>query len=83
MDINSWEPNGIEHIQNALKKGEKSEFDDVDIQVHYIGAPHYSITVEAPDYKIAEEEMKKAIERVEQAITAKNGEIVFHRKMEE
>lgn len=83
MDINSWEPNGIEHIQNALKQGEKSEFDDVDIQVHYIGAPHYSITVEAPDYKIAEEELKKAIERVEQAITAKNGEIVFHRKMEE
>jgi translation initiation factor 2 subunit 1 len=83
LDIKSWEPNGIEHIKQALQKGEQSEYDDVDIQVHYIGAPHYSITVEAPDYKIAEEELKKAVERIEQVITAHNGEILFQRKMEE
>jgi translation initiation factor 2 subunit 1 len=83
LDIKSWDPNGIEHIKKALSKGEKTEYEDVDIQVHYIGAPHYSIIVEAPDYKIAEEEMKKAVDRIEHDITAHEGEITFHRKLDE
>jgi len=83
LDINSWESDGIEHIREALSRGEDSEYDDVDIQVHYIGAPHYSITVQAPDYKIAEEELKKAVERIEEVITTQNGELTFHRKLDE
>lgn len=83
LDIKSWEANGIERIKQALHYGEQSEFDDVDIQVHYIGAPHYSITVQAPDYKIAEEELKKAVDRIEEKITAYDGEMTFHRKLDE
>lgn len=83
LNIKSWEPNGIEHIRNALLQGEESEYDDVNIQIHYIGAPQYSIIMQAPDYKIAEEELKKAVERIEQTITSKNGEIIFHRKLDE
>ncbi|MDG6218801.1 MAG: translation initiation factor IF-2 subunit alpha [Candidatus Thermoplasmatota archaeon] len=81
--IKSWESNGIEHIGNALLQGEESEYDDVNIEIHYIGAPQYSITVKAPDYKIAEEELKKAVERIEQTIASQNGEITFHRKLDE
>ena len=83
LNIKSFESNGIEHIRNALLQGEESDYDDVDIQIHYIGAPHYSITVQAPDYKIAEEELKKAVERIEQPIASRNGEITFHRKLDE
>ena len=67
----------------VLLEAEKSEYEDVDIQVKYIGAPHYMITVRAPDYKIAEDEMKKAVERIENNILNKSGEVIFHRKAEE
>ena len=83
LDINSWHPNGINQIKNALLKAEISEYEDVQINIKYIGAPHYIITIKAPDYKIAEDEMKKAVERIENIITKENGEIKFHRKAEE
>jgi translation initiation factor 2 subunit 1 len=83
LNIKCWESNGIEQIKKALIHGEESEYDDVDIQVHYIGAPHYSITVQAPDYKIAEDELKKAVDRIEKIIEDHDGELTFHRKLDE
>ena len=83
LDIKSWLPNGIVHIRNALLEAEKSGYEDVDIKVKYIGAPHYIITVKAPDYKIAEDELKKAIEKTSEYIKKYNGECNFHRKVEE
>jgi translation initiation factor 2 subunit 1 len=83
LDIKSWLPDGVNHIRDVLLKAEKSEFEDVDIQIKYIGAPQYIITIKAPDYKIAEDEMKKAIEKIEEEIRKYNGECKFHRKAEE
>jgi translation initiation factor 2 subunit 1 len=83
LEINSWLPDGIEQIKSSLLSAEESEFEDVTIEVNYIGAPHYSISVKAPDYKIAEDEMKKAVSRIEDNISNKGGEIQFHRKMDE
>lgn len=83
IDIRSWMPNGIKQIREALISAEECEYDDVTIEVHYIGAPHYTISVEAPDYKIAEEEMKKAVNRIESILLKNNGEVIFHRKMDE
>jgi len=79
--LNSWNPNGIEHIRNALSAAEKSEFEDVTIEVKYIGAPRYLISVKAPDYKIAESQMKKAVERVEEYIKKYGGECEFQREI--
>lgn len=83
IEINSWLPDGVEHIRNALLKAEESGYEDVEIEVHYIGAPQYSISIKAPDYKIAEDEMKKAVSRIENEIIKHNGTLTFHRKMEE
>ena len=83
IDVQSFKPDGINHIRESLVLGEKSEFEDVDIEIKYIGAPHYIITVKAPDYKIAEEELKKAVERVEENIKKYDGICEFHRKLEE
>ncbi len=83
LDIKSWHPDGVNQIKNALLKAELSEFEDVEINIKYIGAPHYMITIKAPDYKIAEDEMKKVVEKIENEITNENGEIKFHRKAEE
>jgi len=81
--INSWLPDGINYINTALANAEKSQFEDVTIQIKYIAAPQYMITVKAPDYKIAEDEMKKAVERAGGYIKKYNGECEFRRKTEE
>lgn len=83
MDITSWLPDGINHIRTVLAEAEESEYDDVDIQIKYIGAPEYMITVQAPDYKIAEDEMKKTVEKIKASMKKHNGECEFHRKQEE
>ena len=83
ISVTSWLPDGVNHIRNALLEAEKSEFEDVEIRVKYIGAPQYVITVKAPDYKIAEEEMKKAVEKIKETIKKYNGDCEFHRKLEE
>lgn len=82
MDVKSWLPDGIDHIKKAFLEAEKSEFEDVTIQIKYIGAPHYIINVRAPDYKIAEDEMKKAVEKIKKSMKEHNGECEFHRKLE-
>jgi len=83
LTVNSWLPDGANHIRNALINAEKSDFEDVDIKIKYIGAPKYMINVRAPDYKIAEDQMKKAAERVTEYIKNFKGECELHRKMEE
>jgi translation initiation factor 2 subunit 1 len=83
ITVQSFLPDGIKHIQESLLMGEKSEYDDVEIKVKYIGAPNYMITVKAPDYKIAEDELKKAVERIQINIKKENGICEFHRKLEE
>jgi len=83
LDITSWLPDGIKHIRDVLSEAEKSEYEDVDIQIKYIGAPQYMIAVKAPDYKIAEDEMKKTVEKIKISIKKHNGDCEFHRKLEE
>ena len=81
--LTSWLPDGIEHLRNALSLAEKSEYEDVTIEIHYIGAPRYMIAVRAPDYKVAEDQMKKAVETVTTYIEKYNGECEFQRKIGE
>jgi len=83
VKIRSFMPDGIKHISRALENAEKSEYDDVEIHAKYIGAPNYMITVKAPDYKIAEDELKKSVNRIEETLTNDLGECEFHRKLED
>jgi len=82
LEVNSWLPDGVSHIRDAFLNAEKSEFEDVDIQIKYIGAPQYMITVKAPDYKIAEDELKKVVEKISGYIKKYDGTCEFHRKVE-
>ena len=83
ITMTSWEPDGIKYIREALSLAEQSEYEDVEIQIKYIGAPRYLITVKAPDYKIAEDEMKKAVNRTTEYINKFDGECEFKREIEE
>ena len=83
INVTSWLPDGISHIKDVLSEAEESEYEDVEIQVKYIGAPQYIITVKAPDYKVAEDELKKAVDKIKTSIKKHNGDCEFHRKLEE
>ena len=69
--------------KEALSDAEQSEYEDVIIEVKYLGAPRYLITVEAPDYKVAEDQLKKAVDRVTTHITKFKGECTFKREIDE
>ncbi|UCH89436.1 MAG: translation initiation factor IF-2 subunit alpha [Thermoplasmata archaeon] len=69
---------GVNHIKNSLLEIEKEN--DVIIKVQYVGAPKYRILVQAPNYKIAEEEMKNAVEKAIKSIEGCNGTGSFSRK---
>ena len=83
IDVTSWLPDGIIHIRDSLVAAEESQFEDVKIEIKYIAAPHYMISVKAPDYKVAEIEMKKSVEKIQNFIKKYYGSCEFHRKLEE
>ena len=80
INVTSWLPDGANHIRDALIKAEESKYEDVEITLKYIGAPKYMITVKAPDYKIAEDEMKKAVDKIKDYIKKYKGDCEFQRK---
>ncbi len=82
LDVQHHGADGVKHVSKALKAAEKSEFEDVEIEVAYMGAPHYRVTVKAPDFKIAETEMQKAADRTILAIQKAGGAGSFHRELD-
>lgn len=82
VDIQSPAADGVKHVTKALKAAEKSEFEDVTIEVTYMGAPHYRVTVKAPDFKIAEDQLQGAADRAIAVIQKSGGSGAFHRELE-
>ncbi len=60
IEMYSIAPNGIELIKDVL-----TEVDNKNINVSYMGAPKYRITILDEDYKSAEEKLKKNLEFME------------------
>lgn len=83
VEVASLDADGVQKVSVALKEAEKSEFDDVKIITAYKGAPLYRVTVQAPDYKIAEDQLKRAADRAIESIKASGGRGAFHRELEE
>jgi translation initiation factor 2 subunit 1 len=69
---------GIEGIRGALEAAAKSGAEGT-VEVSYIGAPNYRITVTAPDYKVAEESMKTAVDAAIGSIEKSGGAGSFER----
>jgi translation initiation factor 2 subunit 1 len=81
LAMNILKPDGVEIIREALKAVEDAiEDDELEISVSYVGAPRYRIQVRAPDYKTAEEAIKRAADVGVDMILAKEGEASFTRK---
>lgn len=80
VDLTSSAPDGVEQIKKALKKASKTKEEDVSLEVRYVGAPRYRIHVTAPDYKLAEAELRKAAQAAIKFIETHGGEGTFHRQ---
>ncbi len=73
-------PRGVHIIREALMLADHVKDPSVAITVQYLGAPRYTIFVKAPDYKMAEQELALAQERVLGHIKANGGEGSLHRQ---
>lgn len=84
VDLEIFTPAGVQDIREALKAADAVDTDDeVDLDVSYMGAPRYRIQVNAPDYKVAEDVLKRSADEAIRAITARGGTGEFHRELEE
>ena len=68
LSISSASPNGITVIKNALSAAEN-------VEISYLGAPHYSVVSESNNPKDAEKKLKTAVEVITQKIKAAGGKI--------
>jgi translation initiation factor 2 subunit 1 len=73
VELQSFAKDGVAEIREALAAAEESEYEDVAIEVQYTGAPRYRIRVKAPEYKVAEEELRKSADRAVKIIAKKGG----------
>lgn len=81
VELRSRTPNGVTDIQKALTESEKSEFDDVKITAAYKGAPLYRLEVQAPDFKVGEDQLRKAADRAIEIVKKAGGDGTFHREL--
>jgi len=80
MDVSTAAPDGVDHIREAITSGAKGK--DAEVGITYLGAPRYRITVVAEDYKVAENELKSAVDRVTKRIEKSGGTVTLKRKEE-
>ena len=80
FDVSVPAPDGVTMIAETLSAVEKDADDGCSIEVTYLGAPRYRILVKAPDYKVAEEELKEAVDHVSTNIGKMKGNFGFKRK---
>lgn len=84
LDLKSPAPNGIEIIKEALISARNEKFgEDVKLDIRYVGSPRHRINVTAPDYKTAEESLKKCAEKAMAVIEEKGGSGKFLRDVKE
>jgi len=80
LEIVNPRPDGIDHIKKALLSGVGSE--EAEIDIAYIGAPRYKVTVTSGDYKTAEQELKASVEQITASVEKSGGSTSFKRKEE-
>lgn len=78
IEARSDQPQGIEVIKKALLAAEASG-DGALVEVKYIGAPRYTITVTAENYKIAEKILENAVQTAKIMIEKSKGDFSYKR----
>jgi translation initiation factor 2 subunit 1 len=79
VEISSRDPNGIDVIKNILSPLEASK-SNVQVNINYIGAPKYRVTVKAENFKLAEKTMNNIMEKAKTSIEKYHGAFSFSRE---
>jgi translation initiation factor 2 subunit 1 len=80
FDIIVYDADGVEVIKTAFKAAHDIEKDKLmDLKIHYIGAPTYSMRITASNYRQAEKYLKNITTTIQKHIESHNGEFTFER----
>lgn len=79
LEISNKMPDGVEIIRNTLLNVMTDE-QGKNIQITYLGAPKYRLSVTAQDFKSAEKVMRPVLEEIQQSIEKKKGTFKFTRE---
>ena len=77
MEITNNKSDGVEIIKKVLLDAMKK---DATINITYLGAPKYRLSITAEDFKTAEKLLKPIIEEIQKNIEKKNGSFKFSRE---
>ena len=77
MEITNNQSNGVEIIKKTLLDVIKK---DSTIDITYLGAPKYRLSITSEDFKSAEKLLKPIIEEIETSIEKKKGSFKFTRE---
>ena len=78
LEISNNQSNGVELIQKTLSDAENAE--DVKIEITYLGAPRYRLSLVAQDFKTAEKSLKPILEKIEKNVKKQDGLYNFTRE---
>ena len=78
LEISNNKSNGIELIQKTLTEAENVE--DAKIEITYLGAPKYRLSLVAQDFKTAEKSLKPILEKIEKNVKKQDGAYNFTRE---
>jgi translation initiation factor 2 subunit 1 len=78
FDLTSYDSKGVEKVRNALMKP-RAVNEDTTLKITSNGAPSYRISVKAPNYKQAEDELKGAVDVVLSTFKSEGGTGSFER----
>ena len=77
MELTNNQSDGIEIIKKSLLDVLKK---NPSIDITYLGAPKYRLSVTAEDFKSAEKTLKPILQEIQQSIEKKKGEFKFSRE---
>ena len=79
MEITNTRPDGVEVIKKILGNATKKD-DNSKVEITYVGAPKYRISVSSGDFKSAEKTLKPIISDIQSSIEKQKGTFNFIRE---
>jgi len=78
LEITNNQSNGVELIKKTLSDAEDAE--DVKIEITYLGAPRYRLSLVSQNFKTAEKSLRPILEKIEKNVKKQNGSYNFTRE---
>ncbi|MEX2060363.1 MAG: hypothetical protein WD966_04835 [Nitrosopumilaceae archaeon] len=79
LEITNSKSDGVEIIKKILSNAIKND-DESKVEITYVGAPKYRITVSAQDFKAAEKTLKPIVLDIQESIEKQKGTFNFLRE---